>query len=262
MVLPGITKEQMVEVDRIMMDELHIPIELMMENAGKSLAMLGGTLAGPGAVDSEKIFRVISGSGNNGGGGLVAARRLSSWGRKVEVYLPRGITSLRPVTLLQFERLSAMGVNVFEKLPMHDDDVVLIDAYLGYGYDTREDAISDEVFEYLSSHPSVISLDVPSGLDSNTGKCDSAIKPKATLTIAFVKRGLLKAESSSIGDLYVCDIGVPLEVYQSKLGIEWHPPLDKLGLYDLSSAFKMEPYVKVQVHSNNELGRYGWDAGF
>ena len=64
--LPGLTSSQMVEVDRIMMVELEVPVDLMMEHAGNNLARLCVTLS----PTRDGIFRVIAGSGNNGGGGL------------------------------------------------------------------------------------------------------------------------------------------------------------------------------------------------
>ena len=84
MALPGLTKKQMIEVDRIMMEDYNIPVELMMENAGLALARIAAKY-----LDSaEKSIGIVVGSGNNGGGGLVAARRLHSWGFDVLVIVP------------------------------------------------------------------------------------------------------------------------------------------------------------------------------
>ena len=80
--LPAITREQMEEVDRVMIDDLHISLVQMMENAGRNLAALAQQRFRPSTVT------VMAGSGGNGGGGLVAARHLSNWG--VEVTFTRG----------------------------------------------------------------------------------------------------------------------------------------------------------------------------
>ncbi|MHA1526114.1 MAG: NAD(P)H-hydrate epimerase, partial [Promethearchaeota archaeon] len=63
--LPGITREQMKEVDRIMVEEYHIPVELMMEHAGLNLARLAVKYS----KESGNKYIVVAGSGNNGGGG-------------------------------------------------------------------------------------------------------------------------------------------------------------------------------------------------
>ena len=69
-----ISHDDMVEVDRIMIDQLHIELLQMMENAGRSLARLVLDLTAPATVT------VYAGSGGNGGGGLVAARHLANAG--------------------------------------------------------------------------------------------------------------------------------------------------------------------------------------
>ena len=77
--LPGIAKEQMVKVNQIMVEELGIPVEFMMEHAGINL-----THYIVKHCNSDYII-VVAGSGNNGGSGLVAARRLVNWGLDVSV---------------------------------------------------------------------------------------------------------------------------------------------------------------------------------
>ena len=256
MVLPGLTREQMIEVDRIMMNDLKIPIEFMMENAGYALAKF--------TVDisrfKKKDIHIVSGSGNNGGGGLVAARRLKAWNHDVKVFLPRGIESLRSVPFTQYERARAMGIPVSEGLPeIHSKHTFILDAYLGYGYSKRQDSISDSVFEFLSHKKNVISLDVPSGLDSDTGEGVDGINPEATLTIAFPKKGLLQGDKSHVGSLYVCDIGVPASVYESQLGIEWIEPYNIHELYGLARWFDHTPITKINRKYHKKTGQVGWN---
>src|SRR5262249_40569114 len=79
--LPALTTEQMREVDRVMVEDLHIELVQMMENAGRSLAELAIDRFSPGSVT------VLAGPGGNGGGGLVAARHLANRGCQVQVVL-------------------------------------------------------------------------------------------------------------------------------------------------------------------------------
>jgi len=77
--VPAISVDQMREVDRLMVDEFGVTLLQMMENAGRSLAVLArdrflGNYAG------GKRVTVLAGSGGNGGGGMVCARRLANWG--------------------------------------------------------------------------------------------------------------------------------------------------------------------------------------
>ena len=77
--VPALTTEQMRAVDRAMVDDLHIELIQMMENAGRNLAELAISRFSPSSVT------VLSGPGGNGGGGLVAARHLANRGCRVQV---------------------------------------------------------------------------------------------------------------------------------------------------------------------------------
>src|SRR5215510_4578021 len=105
-VIPAVTVAQMREVDQIMVDELHIELLQMMENAGRCLAAhtrswLGGQLTGRRVV-------VLAGGGGNGGGGLVAARRLTIWGAAAAVVLGQPRSAVRGVPARQLEILDRM----------------------------------------------------------------------------------------------------------------------------------------------------------
>ena len=256
--LPGLTSSQMVEVDRIMMDELGVPVDLMMEHAGNNLARLCVDLS----PTRDGIFRVIAGSGNNGGGGIVAARRLKSWGHDVIIYLPQGEANLRSVPQEQLKRATKMGVRLVNGLPKASTEkpCLVIDSFLGYGYRKKDDAITDAVFSYLRSESKVVSLDVPSGLDSSTGESHSLFNPIATMTIAFMKSGLLSVPTNLIGTLFISDIGVPMEVYERKLDLSWDPPYSLFNLNALYLAFSKDPLQQVKV-SKTSSGPT-WSASF
>jgi NAD(P)H-hydrate epimerase len=249
MCLPGISAVQMIEVDRIMVNELKVPIELMMEHAGLSLARLAVGLSNR----ENPEFCVIAGSGNNGGGGLVAARRMVNWNYDVTVIIPKGFPSLGEVPMAQLIRLQSMGIDAEDIIPRSfPENVTILDAFIGYGYTKRDDAITSLVFDSIRSHRRVISLDAPSGLDVTTGVSYSGIHPIATMTLAFVKMGLLKASPQEVGELYICDIGVPADIYLNRLGIHWSEPFDAKAIDNLSDAFAADPLNKVQLsHSYN-----------
>jgi NAD(P)H-hydrate epimerase len=243
-----------------MVEDLKIPVELMMENAGHCLAQLTMHLYRNKHI---KAIQVISGSGNNGGGGLVAARRLKAWNRPVEVYIPQGINSLRSLPQKQLERVIEIKVPVKEEIPTSTiDKSITIDAYLGYGFSKRSDSISDSVFKFLSNHPDVLSLDVPSGLDSNTGEGTCNINPRATLSLAFPKIGLLRAEKTHVGNLFVGDIGIPPSIYQTDLGIEWSKPYHLSDLNWLRLIFESSSLAKINRKTNKKKGLVGWVPKF
>ena len=257
MALPGISAEQMAEVDRLMTEERGVPVELMMEHAGLNLARLAVRLAGRG----RRTYQVIAGAGNNGGGGLVAARRLATWGLEAEVYLARRRRELREIPQRQLERLERADVRVYDGLPLNTDRAVTLDAYLGYGFIQMPDAVSGKVFGFLAGCETVVSLDAPSGLDVTSGENVSRIRPLATLTIAFVKSGLLAAAPEELGELYIADIGVPAGIYRRELGINWQPPYDTGSLEKLAAAFRRDPLQPVAVHRDAAPAQSYWQVG-
>ncbi len=117
--VPALTASQMREVDRIMVEELGIGLVQMMENAGRALADLALGRFHPASV------LVLAGPGGNGGGGLVAARHLSNRGSAVTVALSHDERDLAPVTAMQLEILTRMGIEL-TPLPRAAD--VVIDA--------------------------------------------------------------------------------------------------------------------------------------
>jgi NAD(P)H-hydrate epimerase len=197
-----ITERDMVEVDRIMIDDLHIELLQMMENAGRNLARLVLDLAAPRSVV------VAAGSGGNGGGGLVAARHLTNAGVDVTVTMSRPPHQLTGVTAHQHDILQRMGVAMSTQL---SDADVTIDAVIGYSLRGAPRGASAALVKALSSAPFVVALDTPSGLDVTTGEAPGvAVSATATMTLALPKIGLRTAPQ--VGDLYLADISVPASV--------------------------------------------------
>ena len=116
--IPLLSTDQMVEVDRLMIEEYQISLVQMMENAGRNLAelarqMLGGTVA-------EKHIAVLSGAGNNGGGGLAAARHLHNWGAKIGLELAYDPARLKDVPARQWRILGTMGIEPHDRIDLRE----------------------------------------------------------------------------------------------------------------------------------------------
>jgi NAD(P)H-hydrate epimerase len=226
-VIPTVSVAQMREVDRIMVDELHIELLQMMENAGRCLAAhtrnwLSGELIGQRVV-------VLAGSGGNGGGGLVAARRLTIWGAEASVVLGQPRDEVRGVPAHQLEILDRLGVPIrtpeqFARDALTRADAI-VDALIGYSLrGPPREPIASLIRAANHAHAPVIALDVPSGLDADSGRAfDPAIRAATTLSLALPKTGLVQlAAREWVGDLYLADISVPAQVYQ-RFGLEAGP---------------------------------------
>lgn len=219
MSIPALTTAQMAEVDRLMIEEYGILLIQMMENAGRNLAelarrMLDGKLAG------RKIV-ALCGAGNNGGGGMVAARHLHNWGADVQVKLIADPDKLTNVPARQWRILQTMGIVVEYTLDLARADLIL-DAIIGYGLtgNPRGEAAEWIKRANRSGRP-ILALDAPSGLDTTSGLAGQpCIGATATLTLALPKSGLIAPQAQPfVGDLYLADIGVPPELYR-RIGLE------------------------------------------
>lgn len=208
---PAVTADEMREVDRAMVEDFHIELVQMMENAGRNLADLAGRRFAPRSVV------VLAGSGGNGGGGLVAARHLANRGVDVSVVLARPATALAPVTTHQLDVLQRMGILVADEPAAAS---LVIDAILGYSLVGDPRGRAAELIGWANAGAApVLSLDTPSGLDVTTGRpARPCVRADATMTLALPKVGLASAPAL-VGDLYLADISVPPELYR-RMGIE------------------------------------------
>ena len=193
------------EMDYMAVDKYHLPIELMMENAGMNLAHLASTFL----PDSGKILIGI-GTGNNGGGGLVAARRLSGWGFSVSLNIPDH--KLKELPAIQLERALTFG----SKIENTNNPDLFIDAYLGFSqYLPLSIEYQNAVDNANRLSCTKISLDLPTGF--NAQDYTSLFRPDIILTLAAMKTELLPLTKDI--DMFLADIGLPEEVY-NKFGLE------------------------------------------
>jgi NAD(P)H-hydrate epimerase len=222
MTLPSLTTEQMTEVDRLMIREYGIWLIQMMENAGRHLADQARRMLGGRVVDRRIV--ALCGAGNNGGGGMAAARHLHNWGAEVRVKPVADPLRLKDVPAHQWRILQTMGLSSIADPDLTRADLIL-DAMIGYGLtgDPRG-AASEWIDRANASGQPILALDTPSGLDTTSGiPGRPCIRANATLTLALPKRGLLTQQAKPfVGDLFLADIGVPPELYR-RLGIEIGP---------------------------------------
>ena len=217
--IPAITRAQMVEVDRLMIEEYGITLLQMMENAGRGLAELTSELLG-GVVKGKRIA-VLCGGGNNGGGGMAAARHLVNWGADVQPALAVPAGKLKDAPVHQIRTLRAMGVHISDGFPSGNFDLI-IDALIGYGLRGAPRGITAQWIQKANrTDVPILSLDIPSGLDADAGSPPGdCIRADTTLTLALPKVSMREDGASKyLGELYVGDISVPTRLLR-EIGIE------------------------------------------
>ena len=230
--VPAVGAAEMREIDRLAVESFGISLAQMMELAGAGLARLAGEIMGG---TTGKRVTVLTGPGNNGGGGLVAARHLVNRGAQLHVVLAQPVGRLhaaakeRLLTLIEMQVLccvSTWDLADGELEALLDGSDLLIDALLGYSADGPPRGPVREVLEQAvrSARP-VLSLDLPSGVNPDTGAVDGAAFTAATtMTVALPKRGLLTDSGRAhAGDLYLADIGLPAALY-ARAGLRFTDP--------------------------------------
>ncbi len=187
------------EMDYLAVERYNLPIELMMENAGLQLARL----IMRSANKSSKILIGV-GNGNNGGGGLVAARRLVAWGFNVHLDLPVELTKELPK--IQLNRALLFGAKKGVQIAAD----IWVDAYLGFSQRLPLSTIFQERIRLANaSKAHRISLDIPIGISKDY--LGIMFKAHQVLTLAAPKAilNLLPEET----EILIADIGIPKSIY-------------------------------------------------
>jgi NAD(P)H-hydrate epimerase len=202
---PLYESSEMRAVDAWAIQEQEVPSLDLMEMAGLALARVTAHVAREGPI------RVVVGKGNNGGDGLVAARRLREEGRHVDVLAIGSLDELRGDPLENLRRLPGATPEPFEPSALAGSGVV-VDALLGTGFSGEpREPVAGAIAALNDQDAPVVACDVPSGVDAATGEvAGDAVAAAATVTFHGSKIGLHVAPGAfCAGEVEVADIGVP-----------------------------------------------------
>jgi len=207
----------------LMIDQYHIELIQMMENAGGALARLA-VLHFLNNDPAGKRIALLCGRGGNGGGALVCARRLASWGARPVVFLSASPEDFTGVPAHQLEILRHMQIPVFDGADFNKQSFhLIIDGLIGYNLHGAPRGLAGQLILQANDHAApVLSLDIPSGLDGDSGRNNEpTIRAAATMTLALPKQGLYISDAIGFtGDLFLADISVPPALYQQAFGLE------------------------------------------
>lgn len=207
-----ISSDEARQLDKRAQEFFNIPSACLMEVAGSSSAQV---------ILQQKDIKnvcIFCGKGNNGGDGLVIARYLINAGLKLKIYLLAEPGSLKPDPKRNFQILTKMQADIKKIDSSNDlDDSIagadlIVDAIFGIGLTKDVEGMEKEIIEYINSlKKPVISVDVPSGLNSDTGKImGTCVKASITVTFAVAKKGFFIGDGPILcGKIVVKDIGIP-----------------------------------------------------
>ncbi len=217
-------KEQTVAVENAAMD-VGISQQRLMENAGSAVAKVVRDNYGCQGI---KVC-VICGSGNNGGDGYVAARRLSKDGADVTVITFNGLPSGHAAYSM-YSFVAELGVPVIDAndditraiISVTDADVI-VDAAYGFGFHGEMPTVLAELMDAVSkSGGAKVAVDVPSGVE-----CDSGLVAEHTahfdITVTFISHKVchvIYPSAAYCGRIVLTDIGIPQSCYlRSRIGV-------------------------------------------
>ncbi|CAM3678154.1 NAD(P)H-hydrate dehydratase [Marinicrinis lubricantis] len=210
-----VTSEQMRKIDEYTIRDIGIPAAVLMENAGRAAADEIASFTSQETPQIRKPWIVLVGKGNNGGDGIVAARHLSQKGIDAELLYAALSDSLSCDAALQrdiAERLSIPS-SIYVQGEVHWDRYGgIVDALLGTGTKgSPREPYASLIREANDSGLPIIALDVPSGLNADTGEVYvPCICAKRTVTFAFTKVGLTQFPGAEVaGHVTVAPIGIP-----------------------------------------------------
>ncbi|MBI3361204.1 MAG: NAD(P)H-hydrate epimerase, partial [Chloroflexi bacterium] len=219
-----VTIEQMKKIEAAT-DKAGVTYAMMMEHAGRAVAE--EIVARLGDIKERKIT-ILSGPGNNGGDGLVAARILAEAGATVSAYLSKmrdesdeNLAKARESGVFVVDGENDQRWRVLKNLTSGAE--VVVDALLGTGAKLPVKGKMEDLIVQVArglkdraKRPLVVAVDCPSGLDCDTGTVDPVtLAADFTVTFAAAKHGQLRFPAADfVGDLSVADIGVPADLAQ------------------------------------------------
>lgn len=201
-------------MDSYAINQLKIPGIVLMENAALKI------IKNIDLVNCHS-FCIICTRGNNGGDGFAVARHLYNLNKKVKVFLVGKEDGMSEDCKVNYTILKNLWVDVYSLNSQQELNVlktciqksdVLIDALFGTGVSREITGIQSSVISLINENSKyTISVDIPSGLNGNTGKVlGNCVKANKTVTFQLYKRGFLRYGSDEFtGQVVVEDIGIP-----------------------------------------------------
>jgi NAD(P)H-hydrate epimerase len=223
-----VTGKSMQLLDRRAIGEFGVSGLTLMENAGRGCAEAIITEYGAGPMLRAVI---VAGKGNNGGDGYVIARILKEHGWHVVTFVLAPHDDIRGDARTNLDLLSDSPVlfcpeqgGLARYASTLREATVIVDALLGTGLSSAVEGIYAEAIGLINnSGKPVIAVDIPSGIDSATGReLGCAVKADFTVTFALAKCGhLLYPGAEYTGKLLIVDIGIPAEITAAAEGYEF-----------------------------------------
>ena len=253
---------QVRELDRIAIKEMGISSFDLMKTAGAAVFKVIKK-----AWPESKRILVLTGSGNNGGDGYIVAAMAKESGMSVEVIQLCAGSNLKGDAKLACEHAESCDVIMqgFTDTTLINNDfpnTIIVDALIGTGIQRKVAGAYKRAIQGINSISCpVVAVDIPSGLNSDTGKpMDEAVEANITVTFIGVKQGLLTCNGRDYsGDILFENLDLPDSVFESDAS-----PSSSVRRIDINHATRHLPPRKRSSHkkSHGHVVIVGGDLGF
>ena len=243
------SKKNCSNIDKQTIDEYNMPVIILMENAAEQIFRNIRTLG--------NRYIIFCGNGNNGADGLAIGRKLIFDNKDVLFILLKPRKNPTEEFQVNFNILKSLKVNMMiiddiDKLDeiqhLIEDFPIVIDSIFGIGLDRKLNDFYFKIIDIINnSNKKIIAVDVPSGLDADSGRpLGSAVKAHITYTVEVIKKGFIEYSALEyLGDLKVIQIGIPENVKQA----------NNENIYALSRESYRNKLIKRKIYGHK--GNYG-----
>jgi NAD(P)H-hydrate epimerase len=214
-----LTRAQVRQIDSLAVERYHVPGVVLMENAAIAAANAAGAMIPPGAA-----VLILCGGGNNGGDGLAVARHLHNRRYNVRILLTADPAKYAAEARVNWDICQAMKLpfaNATAQAILQSRPALIVDAIFGTGLTQPPRApFSDLVAAVETAAAPVLAIDIPSGLDCDTGRPlgPACIRAKRTVTFVAEKTGFAAPDAREyLGEVIVADIGCPRELVEEEI---------------------------------------------
>ena len=213
------TRDEVRAFDSWAINILGIPGVVLMENAGRSCAeLVEEKLKGV----NDPTVCIFCGTGNNGGDGYVIARHLLNNGFRANVVICGDRNKIKGDAKVNLDVLESLGQTV-EQINLTDENVndrieilttgsyMIVDSLFGTGLNGQLSEPYKQLIDYINTRNCrVLAVDIPSGLDCDTGKpLGAAIRADYTVTFVALKKGFLtEGATQYTGEIFIASIGI------------------------------------------------------
>lgn len=244
---------EMVHIDNQTIEEDCVPGAFLMDWAGEQLALEIRKVYDFTVIKPDNVI-FFAGKGNNGGDAFVAAKYLAQWGIPSDIYLVAPSNSIQGDAYFYLSEISqydSIKIHSYTKdvetlqpfRSARPGNMIVVDALLGTGVvgdprDKYKDAIG--LINQMGENNYVIAVDIPSGLDGDTGKSSqTTVRADLTVSMAYPKKGFLENDALEyVGRLEVVDIGM-----ERKPAARKEDTKEFLSRFDIQTMFSRRPRI-------------------